>query len=101
MIQELGVDIDRYYGSDDAKSSLQLLWNASSCLAHGETWFPFLSGGMKQRRPFGEVLSSQSFDAMCNAVNTTGLRILDLASGHPTGDGIHVTNQDPTDGHAS
>lgn len=84
LIQALGDDVDGYYGTDDAKSHLQLLWNASSCLAHGETWFPFLSGGL-QRRPFSEILTSQSFDVMCSAFNTTALRVLGLALTSPQG----------------
>lgn len=83
LIQELGDDVDDYYGTKDAKSHLQLLWNASSCLAHGETWFPFLSGGLQRRRRFGEILTSQSFDVMCSAFNTTALRIVSLASSPP------------------
>ena len=39
MIRELGADVDRCYGTEDASSDMQLLWNVSSSLAHGEKWF--------------------------------------------------------------
>ncbi|MGA3541592.1 hypothetical protein ACK8GE_20125 [Micromonosporaceae bacterium DT194] len=82
LIRELGSDVNSYYGIDDALSHMQLLWNASSSLAHGETWFPLLSGGL-QRRPFAEILTAQSFDAVCSGINTTSLRILQLATTPP------------------
>ena len=75
MIRELGEDVDAYYGSDDASSEMQLLWNASSSLAHGESWFLLLSGGL-QRKPFADILTAQSFDIVCSGINTTSLRIL-------------------------
>jgi hypothetical protein len=82
LIRELGRDVNSYYGSDDASSDMQLLWNASSSLAHGETWFSLLSGGL-QRKPFAEILTAQSFDIVCSGINTTSLRILQLATTPP------------------
>jgi len=74
MIRELGRDVDLYYGSDDTQSDMQLLWNASSSLAHGETWFNQLTGGLRRQR-LGDVLTSRSFDCVCSGINVTSLRI--------------------------
>jgi len=78
MIRELGDDVDTYYGTDDTSSDVQLLWNASSSLAHGETWFTQLSVGRQPRR-LGGILTSRSFDAVCSGINTTSLRVVSLA----------------------
>jgi len=74
LIRELGQDVDNYYGSSDTASDMQLLWNASSSLAHGETWFSQISGGDNRKR-LREVLTSRSFDSVCSGINTTSLRI--------------------------
>lgn len=79
MILELGKDVDTYYGSTDAASDMQILWNASSSLAHGEVWFSELSGGIRPRR-LAEVLTSRSFDAVCGGINVTSLRVASLAA---------------------
>lgn len=83
MIRALGSDVDMYYGTDDASSDVQLLWNASSSLAHGETWFGQLSGGRRPRM-LGGILTSRSFDAVCSGINTTSQRLTDLATRAPT-----------------
>jgi hypothetical protein len=80
MIRELGRDVTIYDGSSDTPSDLQLLWNASSSLAHGETWLSQLVGGRQQRRRLGHVLTSRSFDAVCSGLNVTSLRIVALAT---------------------
>jgi hypothetical protein len=82
MIRELGADVDRYYGTEDASSDMQLLWNVSSSLAHGEKWFSLLSGGL-QRRPFATILTTRSLDIVCSAINTTSLRIVELVAAPP------------------
>lgn len=82
MILELGADVDRYYGTVDSSSDVQLLWNASSSLSHGETWFGQLAGGLRPRR-LGKVLTSRSFDAVCSGINLTSLRVLELATNAP------------------
>ena len=74
IIRELGQDVDTHYGSTDAASDMQLLWNASSSLAHGETWFSQISGGDNRKR-LREVLTSRSFDSVCSGIDTTSLRI--------------------------
>lgn len=79
IIRELGQDVDLYYATDDTLADVQLLWNASSSLAHGETWFNQLSGGLQPRR-LGGILTSRSFDAVCSAINVTSLRITQLAT---------------------
>jgi hypothetical protein len=43
LILNLGSEIDRYYGTNDAASDLQLLWNTSGSLAHGERWYSVLT----------------------------------------------------------
>lgn len=83
MIRELGEDVDTYYGSSDTASDMQLLWNASSSLAHGETWFSQISGGDNRKR-LREILTSRSFDSVCSGINTTSLRITWHAT-HPIG----------------
>lgn len=83
MIRELGREVDSYYGSDDTSADMQLLWNASSSLAHGETWFSQLSGGHRPRR-LAEVLTSRSFAAVCSGLNTTSLRLVALAANATT-----------------
>jgi hypothetical protein len=82
LIRELGGDVNSYYGSNDASSDMQLLWKVSSSLAHGETWFSLLSGGL-QRKPFAKILAAQSLDIVCSGINTTSLRILLLATTPP------------------
>lgn len=82
MIRELGGDVNDYYGSGEASSHMQLLWNASSSLAHGETWFQMLSGGL-QRRQLAEIFTAQSFNTVCSGINTTSLRICWHAT-HPS-----------------
>ena len=82
MIRELGGDVNAHYGTDDASSDMQLLWNVSSSLAHGETWFSLLSGGL-QRKPFADILTAQSFDIVRSGINTTSLRILRHATTPP------------------
>lgn len=79
IIRQLGQDVDRYYGSEDTPSDMQLLWNASSSLAHGETWFNQLSGGPHRRR-LRDVLTTRSFDSVCSGINVTSLRICQLAT---------------------
>lgn len=79
LIRELGSDVNSYYGSDGASPDLQLVWNVSSSLAHGEAWYSLLSGGL-QRKPFAETFTAQSFDIVCSGINTTSVRILQLAA---------------------
>jgi hypothetical protein len=74
MIQDLGQDVDSYYGTSDTASDMQLLWNASSSLAHGETWFSQISGGGGRKR-LRDALTSRSFDSVCSGINTTSLRM--------------------------
>lgn len=78
LINELGGDIDQYYGSSDGRSDLQLLWNAASSLAHGERWYGSLTGGA-ERKAVAELLTLRSTDAVCSAINVTHLRIVWLA----------------------
>lgn len=79
IIREMGLDVDLYYGTDDTLADVQLLWNASSSLAHGETWFNQLSGGLRPRG-LDRVLTSRSFDAVCSGINVASLRITQLAA---------------------
>lgn len=78
MIRALGHDVDTYYGTNDTLSDVQLLWNASSSLAHGETWFGQFSGGRRPRR-LGALLTSRSFDAVCSGISTVSMRVVELA----------------------
>jgi hypothetical protein len=82
MIVDLGSEIDNYYGTDDATSDVQLLWNASSSLAHGERWYSTLTAG--PRRAVAEILTTRSFDVVCSGLHVTGLRILALAAARNT-----------------
>lgn len=75
LIQELGTDVDRYYGTDQARSDVQILWNASSSLSHGERWFSALADGHRQAK-VAETLTARSFDVVSSAINTTSLRVL-------------------------
>jgi hypothetical protein len=75
MIRELGRNVDTYYGTGETSSDVQLLWNASSSLAHGETWFGQLSGGRRPSRLSG-ILTSRSFDAICSGISTVSLRVM-------------------------
>jgi hypothetical protein len=78
LILNLGSEIDRYYGTNDASSDLQLLWNASSCLDHGERHHSVLTS-RPSRAEVAKILTVRSFDGMCNGVNVTGLRLMGLA----------------------
>jgi hypothetical protein len=69
----------RYYGSNDAASDLQLLWNASSSLAHGERWYAVLTS-RPDRAEVAKILTARSFDGVCSGVNVTGLRLSWLAA---------------------
>jgi hypothetical protein len=77
LIRELATDVDCYYGSSDAATDMQLLWNASSSLAHGERWFSVLAGG--RRAQIAETLTTRSLDAVCSSINVTSLRLLSHA----------------------
>jgi hypothetical protein len=79
LIQNLGSEIDRYYGTNDAASDLQLLWNASSSLAHGERWYSVLTS-RPRRAEVAKYLTVRSFDGVCSGVNVTGLRLVWLAA---------------------
>jgi hypothetical protein len=78
LILNLGSEIDRYYGTKDAVSDLQLLWNASSSLAHGECWYSVLTS-RPHRAEIATILTMPSFDGVCSGVNVTGLRLMELA----------------------
>jgi len=78
LIRNLGSEIDRYYGTNDAASDLQLLWNASSSLAHGERWYSVLTS-RPHRAEVAEMLTARSLDGVCSGVNVTGLRLQWLA----------------------
>lgn len=79
MIRELGCDINRDDGGNDAPSSMQLLWNASSSLAHGENWFRMLSNGGRGAE-LAEVITVRSLDIVCSGISVTSSRILGLSS---------------------
>lgn len=79
MIADVGSMIDRYYGINTVTSDVQLLWNMSNSLAHGEGWYPTLTAGPR-RVPVAEILTTRSFDAVCGGLNVTGLRTLTLAA---------------------
>jgi hypothetical protein len=79
LILDLGSEIDRYYGTNDAASDLQLLWNASSSLAHGEHWYSALTS-RPSRAEVAKILTERSFDGVCSGINVTGLRLLWLAA---------------------
>ena len=78
LILNLGSEIDRYYGTNDASSDLQLLWNASSCLDHGERHHSILTS-RPSRAEVAKILTVRSFDGTCSGVNVTGLRLMGLA----------------------
>lgn len=75
LIRELATDVDRYYSSSDATSDMQILWNASSGLAHGERWFSSLAGGPR-RTQIADTLTARSFDVVCSGINVTSWRLL-------------------------
>ena len=75
LIQTLGSDVDRYYGTDTASADMQVLWNSSSSLSHGERWFSALTSGHR-RSGLADVLTVRSLDAVCSGINTTSLRLL-------------------------
>jgi hypothetical protein len=79
LVLNLGSEIDRYYGTNDAASDLQLLWNASSSLAHGERWYSVLTS-RPHRAEIAKILTVRSFDGVCSGVNVTGLRLTGLAA---------------------
>ncbi|MGC4804997.1 hypothetical protein [Micromonospora sp. DT233] len=79
MIADLGSAVDSYYGTNSAMSDVQLLWNTSSSLAHGERWYSTLTAGPR-RAPVADILTDRSFDVVCSGLNVTGLRILTLAA---------------------
>lgn len=79
MILELGSEIDRYYGTRSATSDVQLLWRASSSLAHGERWYVTLTTG-KRRAQVAEVITVRSLDVVCSGLNVTALGVLSLAT---------------------
>lgn len=82
LIRQLGSDVDRYYGTDGATSDMQILWNASSSLAHGERWYRALT--TERRRPgLATILTERSLDVICSGINTTSLRLLWLAATPP------------------
>lgn len=78
LIRELGQEIDRYYGSADSTADVQLLWSASSSLAHSERWYAALSRG--ERAAVAEIVTSRSLDVLCSAVNVTWQRVLYLTA---------------------
>lgn len=82
LVIQLGEDVDVYYGSGDGSADTQILWNASSSLAHGETWFRLLSDRF-QRKPFMDTVTTRSFDVVCSGINTTAQRVMQLASRGP------------------
>jgi hypothetical protein len=69
LILDLGADVDRYYATDHARSDVQILWNASSRLSHGERWFSALADGQRRTR-VAEALTVRSFDVTCSAPST-------------------------------
>jgi hypothetical protein len=79
LILNLGSEINRYYGTVDAVSDLQLLWNASSSLAHGERWYSVLTS-RPRRAEIASILTVRSFDGVCSGINVTGLRLAELAA---------------------
>ncbi len=79
LIHELGQSVDRYYGTADAVADLQLLWNTSSSLAHGERWYSTLTSGSRRAR-VAETLATRSFDVVCSGINFTFLRIMTLCA---------------------
>lgn len=54
---------------------MQILWNASSSLAHGERWFSLLAGG-RRRAGVANILTTRSLDVVCSGINTTALRLV-------------------------
>jgi hypothetical protein len=80
LILELGADIDRYYGTDDGTADVQLLWNASSSLAHGERWYASLTSG-RRRAEIAEIIAMRSLDVVCSGLNVTALGVVSLAAG--------------------
>lgn len=82
LIRELAGDVDRYYGTVDAPTDMQLLWNVSSSLSHGERWHSLLTG----RRVEAEVahtLTTRTLDAVCSGINVTSLRMVVLSATPP------------------
>lgn len=82
LIRELASDVDGYYGTANASADMQILWNASSGLAHGERWFSVLSSGRRRSR-LADILTARSLDVICSGINTTSLRLLWHASSPP------------------
>ena len=79
MIVDLGIKINRYYGTSHATSDVQLLWNTSSSLAHGERWYSTLTT-TPNRAKVAEILTTRSFDVVCSGLHVTALRILTLSA---------------------
>ncbi len=77
LIHELGEAVDEHYGSADAVPDVQLLWNASSSLAHGERWYSTLTSGSR-RAQVAQTLTTRSFDVVCSGINVVSLRLLTL-----------------------
>jgi hypothetical protein len=82
LIRELGGDINKYYGTGHATADLQLLWNVSSSLSHGERWHSLLTGPGRGAE-VARTLTTRSLDVVCSAINVTGLRIASLAATPP------------------
>jgi hypothetical protein len=78
MIVCLGKDIDNYYGTDNATSDVQLLWNSASSLAHAERWYSTLTKG--PRAEVADMLTMRSLDVVCSGINVTALRVTALAA---------------------
>lgn len=85
LIRGLGRDVDRYHGTEDALTDLQLLWNVSSALSHGERWHSLLTGRRREAE-VARTLTTRSLDAVCSGINVTGLRIVLLAAAPPERD---------------
>ncbi len=82
LIRDLGRDIDKYYGTENTVADLQLLWNVSSSLSHGERWHSLLTSHARGAE-VARTLTTRSLDAVCSAINVTSLRTVWLAATPP------------------
>ncbi len=85
LIRDLGRDMDKCYGTTDAGADLQLLWNVSSSLSHGERWHSLLTSHARGVE-VAQTLTARSLDAVCSAINVTGLRVTWMAASPPERD---------------
>jgi hypothetical protein len=71
LVEALGGEVDVYYGSGGtARQDALILWNASSSLSHGESWFNHLY------RPLAKVFTERSLDLVCSGFNLVQLHTL-------------------------